>query len=183
VAAIAAAAPGAPLILDGNCGFSSDSALQLTAALLEQGVPVALLEQPVPKDDWDGLHQVAQWGGIPVAADETAADSHAALRIVQERAAQVVNIKLMKCGIVEALDIAAICRAARLRLMIGGMVESILAMSTSACFAAGQGGFSFVDLDTPLFMAENPFDGGMIYQGGRIELGQITAGHGVTPKR
>ena len=48
--------------------------------------------------------------------------------------------------------------------------------------AAGQGGFSFVDLDTPLFMAENPFDGGMLYQGGRIELGQIQAGHGVTPK-
>jgi L-Ala-D/L-Glu epimerase len=182
VVAIAAAAPGAPLILDGNCGFSADKALQLTATLLEQGVQVALLEQPVPKDDWDGLHQVAQWGGIPVAADETAADAHAALRIVQERAAQVVNIKLMKCGIVEALDIAAICRAARLRLMIGGMVESVLAMSASACFAAGQGGFSFVDLDTPLFMAENPFDGGMIYQGGRIELGQIQAGHGVTPK-
>jgi L-Ala-D/L-Glu epimerase len=183
VAAIAAAAPGASLILDGNCGFSADKALQLTATLLEQGVRVALLEQPVPKDDWDGLHQVAQWGGIPVAADETAADARAALRIVQERAAQVVNIKLMKCGIVEALDIVAICRAARLRLMIGGMVESILAMSASACFAAGQGGFSFVDLDTPLFMAENPFDGGMIYQGGRIELGQIAAGHGVTPRR
>jgi len=163
-------------------GFSADKALQLTAALLEQGVQVALLEQPVPKDDWDGMHQVTQWGGIPVAADETATDARAALRIVQERAAQVVNIKLMKCGIVEALDIAAICRAARLRLMIGGMVESILAMSASACFAAGQGGFSFVDLDTPLFMAENPFDGGMIYQGARIELGQIQAGHGVTPK-
>jgi L-Ala-D/L-Glu epimerase len=68
VVAIAAAAPGAPLILDGNCGFSADKALQLTATLLEQGVQVALLEQPVPKDDWDGLHQVAQWGGIPVAA-------------------------------------------------------------------------------------------------------------------
>ena len=38
-------APGAPLILDGNCGFSADKALQLTATLLEQGVQVALLEQ------------------------------------------------------------------------------------------------------------------------------------------
>jgi L-Ala-D/L-Glu epimerase len=183
VAAIAGAAPGTPLILDGNCGFSPDKALQLAAALLEQGVQVALLEQPVPRDDWDGMRQVAQWGGIPIAADEAVANSSAALRIVQERAAQVVNIKLMKCGIVEALDIAAICRAARLHLMIGGMVESILAMSTSACFAAGLGGFSYVDLDTPLFMAENPFEGGMIYQGGRIELGQIQAGHGVTPKQ
>jgi L-Ala-D/L-Glu epimerase len=183
VSAIAAAAPGAPLILDGNCAFSADKALQLTAALLEQGVQVALLEQPVGRDDWEGMRQVSQWGGIPVAADETAADSGAALRIVQERAAQVVNIKLMKCGIVEALDIAAICRAARLRLMIGGNVESLLAMSASACFAAGLGGFAYVDLDTPLFMAENPFEGGMIYHGGRIELGHIQSGHGVTPKQ
>src|SRR5262245_46654851 len=181
VTAIARAAPGAPLILDGNGGFSADRALQLTATLLEHGVRVALLEQPVPEDDWEGMRQVAQWGGIPIAADEMAADASAALRVVQERAAQVVNIKLMKRGIVEALDIAAVCRAAGLRLMIGGNVESILAMSASACFAAGQGGFAYVDLDTPLFMVENPFDGGMTYQGGRIELGHIQAGHGVTP--
>jgi L-alanine-DL-glutamate epimerase-like enolase superfamily enzyme len=143
---------------------------------------VALLEQPVAKDDWDGMRQVSRWGGVPVAADETAADSPAVLRLIQDRAAHVINIKLMKCGIVEALDIAALCRAARLQLMIGGMVESILAMTTSACFAAGQGGFPFVDLDTPLFMAENPFEGGMSYQGGMVEVGHIQAGHGVTPK-
>jgi L-alanine-DL-glutamate epimerase-like enolase superfamily enzyme len=182
VSAVAAVAPSAPLILDGNAGFAADDALQLLAQLYERGVRVALLEQPVAKDDWEGLAQVAQWGGVPVAADETAADASSALRIVQERAAHAVNIKLMKCGIVEALDIAALCRAARLRLMIGGMVESILAMTASACFAAGQGGFSYVDLDTPLFMAENPFEGGMVYAGAIIELGQIAAGHGVTPR-
>ncbi|HEX9373160.1 MAG TPA: dipeptide epimerase [Roseiflexaceae bacterium] len=182
VSAVAAVAPQSPLILDGNAAFTADEALQLLAQLGERGVAVALMEQPVAKDDWVGMQQVAQWGGVPVAADETAADSSAALRIVQERAAHVVNIKLMKCGIVEALDIAALCRAARVRLMIGGMVESILAMTTSACFAAGQGGFHYVDLDMPLFMAENPFEGGMVYQGGIIDLSQIAAGHGVSPK-
>lgn len=182
VAAIAEVAPTAPLILDGNAGFSADDALLLLEQLKQRRINVALFEQPTKKDDWDGLHQVAQWGGVPVAADETAADATAALRIAQERAAQVVNIKLMKCGIAEALDIAAICRVARLGLMIGGMVESTLAMSTSACFAAGQGGFQFVDLDTPLFMAESPFDGGMRYESARIDLSQIAAGHGVTPR-
>jgi len=182
VAAVAEVAPKAPLILDGNAGFSADDALQLTAQLNERQLNIALLEQPVKKDDWEGLHQVAQWSGLAVAADETAADAPAVLRIVQEHAAHVVNIKLMKCGIAEALDIAAISRAARLRLIIGGMVESILGMTTSACFAAGQGGFQFVDLDTPLLMAENPFDGGMIYESARIDLSQIAAGHGVTPK-
>jgi L-Ala-D/L-Glu epimerase len=94
----------------------------------------------------------------------------------------VINIKLMKCGIAEALDIAAIARAAGMGLMIGGMVESTLAMTVSACFAAGLGGFSFVDLDTPLFMAETPLVGGMRYEGARITLDHIEAGHGVTPE-
>lgn len=181
VAAIHAAAAAAPLILDGNAGFSAAAALELIVALRERGIAPALFEQPVAKDDWAGLRQVARDGGVPVAADETATDATAALRIAQERAAHVVNIKLMKCGIVEALDIAAVCRVTGLRLMIGGMVESILAMTTSACFAAGLGGFGFVDLDTPLFMATNPFVGGMIYAGGRLELAHIEAGHGVTP--
>jgi L-alanine-DL-glutamate epimerase-like enolase superfamily enzyme len=182
VQAIADAAPKSPLILDGNAAFSADDALQLAAQLRERAINVALLEQPVKKDDWAGLHQVAQWSGLAVAADETATSAAAVLRIAHERAAQVVNIKLMKCGIAEALDIAAICRAARLGLMIGGNVESTLAMTTSACFAAGQGGFQYIDLDTPLFMAEHPFQGGMIYESARIDLSQIEAGHGVTPR-
>ena len=182
VSAVAAVAPQSPLILDGNAALTPDDALQLLAQLYERGVRVSLLEQPVAKDNWEGLQQVTYWGGVPVAADETAADSSAVLRLIQERAAHVVNIKLMKCGVVEALDIASLCRAARLRLMIGGNVESILGMTTSACFAAGQGGFDYVDLDTPLFMAENPFDGGMVYQGAIVDVSQIAAGHGVTPR-
>jgi L-alanine-DL-glutamate epimerase-like enolase superfamily enzyme len=182
IQAIHAAAPDAPLILDGNGGYTADYALQLMALLKQHDIPVALLEQPVPRADWEGLCQIARWAGAPVAADESLSSASDALRIAQDRAAQVVNIKLMKCGIAEALDIAAVARTAGLGLMIGGMVESILAMTMSACFAAGQGGFTFVDLDTPLFMADNPFAGGMRYQGGHLELGHITAGHGVTPK-
>lgn len=180
--AIRVVAPGVPVLLDGNGGFSSDQALELLSVLGTRTMTPALFEQPVPKDDWEGLRQVTKWGGVPVAADETAASAADVLRIAQERAAQVVNIKLMKCGIAEALDIAAVCRAARIRLMIGGNVESILAMTTSACFAAGLGGFQFVDLDTPMFMAENPFDGGFRQAGGLLTLDHITAGHGVTPK-
>jgi L-Ala-D/L-Glu epimerase / N-acetyl-D-glutamate racemase len=183
VRAIHAAAPEAPLILDGNGGYTADYALELMALLQQNNIPVALLEQPVPRTDWEGLGQVARWAGAPVAADESLSNAADALRIVQDRAAQVLNIKLMKCGVAEALGIAAVARAAGLGLMIGGMVESILAMTVSACFAAGLGGFSFVDLDTPLFMAENPFEGGMVYAGGRLELAQIAAGHGVTPKQ
>lgn len=180
--AIHAVAPKSPLILDGNGGMSADEALELVGALHIQNIRPALLEQPVPGDDWQGMAQLARWGGVPVAADETASSAANVLRVVHEQAAQVVNIKLMKAGVVEALDIAAICRAAQVRLMVGGMVESILAMTMSAHFAAGQGGFAFVDLDTPMFMAENPFEGGFQQTGARLDLSHITAGHGVRPR-
>jgi L-alanine-DL-glutamate epimerase-like enolase superfamily enzyme len=182
VAAIRAVAPGSPLLLDGNCGFDADGALQVLVALKAQGISVLLFEQPVPRDDIDGLRQVSQWGGVPVAADESAGSAADVLRLIQERACHAVNIKLMKCGIVEALDIAALCRAAHLRLMIGGMVESKLAMTTSACFAAGLGGFEYVDLDTPMLLAEDPFSGGWEQRGSTLDLAGIAAGHGVTPK-
>ena len=52
-------------------------------------------------------------------------------------------------------------------------------MTFSACFAAGLGGFAYSDLDTPLFLAEEPFAGGMRYDGGRISVAHIAAGHGV----
>jgi L-Ala-D/L-Glu epimerase len=94
----------------------------------------------------------------------------------------VLNIKLMKMGVVEAIDVVGVARAAGLGLMIGGMVESILAMSCSACFAAGIGGFRFVDLDTPMFLAENPFRGGFVQRGAMLSLAEIGAGHGVEPR-
>ena len=124
---------------------------------------------------------IAESGWL-VAADETVTTAADARRVVAERSAQVINIKLMKAGVAEALEIAAVAKGAGLALMIGGNVESILAMTVSACFAAGQGGFTFADLDTPMFLASNPFDGGYALHGGRISLAHIAAGHGVSPK-
>ncbi|WP_437639711.1 dipeptide epimerase [Sorangium sp. So ce854] len=180
--AICAAAPRASLILDGNGGLTAGEALALVAHARRIGADVALLEQPVPRDDWEGMREVTRRAGVDVAADESVACAEDVLRVAAERAATVVNIKLMKGGIAEALDIAAVARASGLGLMIGGMVESVLAMTTSACFAAGLGGFSFVDLDTPMFLAENPFDGGFAQAGPALSLDGIDAGHGVAPK-
>lgn len=183
IEAVHAAAPQAPLLLDGNCGYDAPTALALLAELRERAIPIALFEQPTARYDWDGIRRVTREGGVPVAADETVTTAADALRAAREGAVSCINIKLMKAGIAEALDIAAICRAAGIRLMIGGMVESILAMTVSAHFAAGQGGFSFVDLDTPMFMAEQPFAGGFAQQGGHLSVAACGPGHGVVPTR
>jgi L-alanine-DL-glutamate epimerase-like enolase superfamily enzyme len=174
------AAPEAELMLDGNGGLGAEAALDLLADLRAHGVTPVLFEQPVPGPDLDGLAEVARRGGVPVAADESVATAADALRVAARAAARVVNIKLMKSGVVEALAIAAAARAAGLDLMIGGMIEGRMAIGASACFAAGLGGFAFVDLDTPLFLAADPFEGGYAQRGPEIDLGPIQAGHGAS---
>ncbi len=179
IAAVHAAAPAAPLLLDGNCGYTAAEACALLDELARRAIPVALFEQPTARHDWLGLKQVHHHSPVPVAADETVTTAADALRAAREDTVTCINIKLMKSGIAEALDIAAICRAAGIQLMIGGMVESILAMTVSAHFAAGLGGFRFVDLDTPMFMAAQPLRGGFRQSGACLSVAHIIAGHGV----
>jgi L-Ala-D/L-Glu epimerase len=182
ISAILDAAPGSPLILDGNAGMDRQQASVLVKGLKSRGISPALLEQWLPKADLDGMRALGEESGWTVAADESVATAQEAHLAVRARAAGVFNIKLMKAGVVEALNVASIARAAGVGLMIGGNIESILAMTMSACFAAGLGGFEFADLDTPFFMADNPFDGGFSILGDVISVAQVRSGHGVTPR-
>jgi len=179
LAAIAQAAPNARLVLDANASLSAAEALALLEALGHAKGQVALFEQPTAKLDLDGLRRVREHGGVPVAADESACSAADVLALIAARAVDAINIKTMKCGILEAMDMIAIARAAGLGLMIGGMVESKLSMTVSACLAAGIGGFAHVDLDTPWFMKDAPLEGGWLERGATLRVDQIGAGHGV----
>jgi L-alanine-DL-glutamate epimerase-like enolase superfamily enzyme len=181
LSAIHEAAPDSPLVLDGNAGLSRAQARELVRGLKLRGINPALLEQWLAKDDLDGLRGLGEESGWLVAADESVTTPGDATRLAHAKSVQVFNIKLMKGGIAAALGIVEVARQHGLQLMIGGNVESILAMTTSACFAAGCGGFSFADLDTPLFLASNPFNGGFQLDGGMISVAAISAGHGVVP--
>ncbi len=177
--AIMQAAPRARLVLDANASYSAEAALSLLADMGRARERVALFEQPTAADDWDGLRRVAEGGRVLVAADESARSPRDVARLAASGCAQVINIKIMKCGLFAAWDMVATARAHALGLMVGGMVETELAMSTSACLAAGLGGFAFVDLDTPLFMAERPLEGGFQQVGPRLTVDAIEQGHGV----
>lgn len=176
--AIRAAHAGCALVLDANEGYSADEALALVAALRAAGVEPALFEQPVARDDWAGLARVTREAGVPIAADESCRTAGDALRIAHEGLAHVLNIKLAKCGVVGALEIAAVARAAGLGLMIGGMVETRIGMGFAAHFAAGLGGFEFIDLDTALLLARDPVIGGTATDGATYRLDPLTPGHG-----
>jgi L-alanine-DL-glutamate epimerase-like enolase superfamily enzyme len=170
--------PAARLVLDANAGYTVEDTLSFLAKLRGYGIEPALLEQPVARDDWDGLGRLAREAGIPVAADESCRDPADAARIARDGLAQVINIKLAKCGVAAALDIAAIARAGGLKLMIGAMVETRLGIGFGAHFAAGLGGFDWIDLDTPLLLASDPIAGGCRAVGARYTLDSSVAGHG-----
>ena len=182
VLAVAEAAPDCDLILDGNQGYNPTDALDLIESLADEEVYPVLFEQPVHRHDLEGLKFVTERAGVPVAADEAVHSAADALRVARMGAANVVNIKLMKSGLVEALDIAAVCRAAHIDLMVGAMMESRLAIAAAAHLVAGQGGFRYVDLDTPMLLAADPFTGGYEQSAFRYELDRTAAGHGVSER-
>lgn len=177
--AIAATAPHARLVLDANAAYSATEALKLLAEMGEARQRLTLFEQPTAREDLDGLRQVMLEGSVAVAADESARSAADVVRLARANAVSAINIKIMKSGLPEALDMIALARSHDLGLMVGGMVESDLAMSVSACLAAGQGGFRWVDLDTPLFMQNAPFTGGYARAGASLSVDVIEVGHGV----
>lgn len=111
----------------------------------EQGLTPCLFEQPVKRDDWEGLGHVSKVArevyGIPVAADESCRNVRDAKIIIQGGLADVVNVKLVKMGLLEAMEVIGLVKEAGLGLMIGGMVETRLAMGFSGHIAAGLGCF------------------------------------------
>ncbi|KAJ1282705.1 hypothetical protein BS78_03G071400 [Paspalum vaginatum] len=156
--------PDCSFILDANEGYTANQAIEVLHKLNEMGVTPVLFEQPVHRDDWEGLHDVSTVAmekyKVAVAADESCRSLLDAQKIIHGNLAHVINIKLAKLGVLGALEIIDAARKANVALMIGGMVETRIAMGFAGHLAAGLGCFSFVDLDTPLLLSEDPVYGG-----------------------
>lgn len=161
VVAVDKLAPRSQIYLDANQGYSAEEILKFLEVLKKYKVTIDLLEQPVPRADWEGLRKVTRETDIAVCADESVRSLSEAVQIIKEKAADVINIKLMKFGFFHAREIALIARANNVDLMIGGMMETSLAMTAAAHLAAGMGCFKYIDLDTPFFLKEgydkNPY--------------------------
>ncbi|XP_024030346.1 L-Ala-D/L-amino acid epimerase [Morus notabilis] len=179
--AIRAVHPDCLFILDANEGYRPNEAVEVLEKLHEMGVTPVLLEQPVHRDDWEGLGFVSRIArdkyGVSVAADESCRSVADVEKIIEGNLADVINIKLAKVGVVGALEIIEIAKASGLKLMIGGMVETRLAMGFAGHLAAGLGCFQFIDLDTPLLLSEDPVYGGYKVSGAVYEFTNAR-GHG-----
>lgn len=161
--AVRRGAPRARLIVDANEGWTPDLYAALAPHLLRLGVEV--VEQPLPAGQDDALAHMAR--PLPVCADESCHD-RASLTGLRGRY-DMVNIKLDKAGgLTEALALRVAARTAGLRVMVGCMLGSSLAMAPALLVAQGA---DLVDLDAPLLLAQDRrhplrYDGSMVHPAG-----------------
>jgi L-Ala-D/L-Glu epimerase len=154
IAAIRAARPDARLRVDANAGWTAEEAVRYVAAL--EPYHLELIEQPTAKEDIEGLGYVQAHTRIPVVADESV-QTLANVEALAAAGVQGINLKLMKVGgLAMGLRLLYRARELGLRVMLGCMVETSLGTTAMAHL----GGLAdWLDLDAPLLIANDPFDG------------------------
>ena len=159
VAAVRENAPSSRLIVDANEGWVTTRVELLAAALGDLGVE--LIEQPLPAGSDAILAEIAH--PVPFCADESCHD-RASLDALAG-CYDFINIKLDKAGgLTEALALKAEARARGMRIMVGCMVATSLAVAPAMLVA---GDVDFVDLDGPLLLARDR-EHGLAYDGGTV---------------
>jgi L-Ala-D/L-Glu epimerase / N-acetyl-D-glutamate racemase len=159
LAAVRQAVPNARLIADANEAWRASNLERLLAAAKAEGVE--LIEQPLPAGDDEALQHIDRI--VPLCADESVHD-RASLAAFAKRY-DAVNIKLDKTGgLTEALATAAQARRLGLKIMVGCMVATSLAMAPALLLAQDA---DFVDLDGPLLLERDRVPG-LAYSSGTV---------------
>ena len=164
-----------PICIDANQGWTDRyMALDMIAWLKENGV--TMIEQPMSKYDLDSHAWLCERSPLPIIADESCQRLTDIRRLTG--AFHGINIKLMKCtGMREAREMITLARALGLKLMIGCMTETSVAISAAAQLSPEM---EWADLDGNILLSNDCFDG-MKLSGGKITLSDLP-GIGVTEK-
>ena len=166
-----AVGPEVKLRVDANQGWTARDSVSILSAMEDAGLDIELVEQPVPAHDFEGMKYVTAHVNTPILADESVFSPEDAVRILQERGADLINIKLMKTGgIWPALKLCSIAEVYGAECMIGCMLESRLSVAAAAHLCAARGIVTRADLDGPSLCAEDPFSGGPVFDGPNITM-------------
>ena len=171
--AIHAAVEGRALLrLDANQGWTAKQAVYALQTLEDAGVKLELVEQPVKAYDLEGLRYVTERVHTPVMADESVFGPMEVIELIRMRAADIVNIKLMKTGgISNAVRIADICGMHGIDCMIGCMLESSIGVAAAVHLAVAKSDvITKVDLDGPSLCQYDPVKGGVIFNESEISI-------------
>ena len=163
------------LRVDANEGWTSREQARDKILWLEEQ-KIEFVEQPMPAGDLDGTAWVREQVHVPVIADENVVRLHDIPRL--RGAFDGINIKLMKCtGLREAQRMIHAAKAMDMKVMLGCMIESSVAISAAAQLSPVA---DYADLDGNVLIVNDPFEG-VTLQEGKLMLSD-EPGLGVRPR-
>ena len=150
--------------IDANQAWTPKQAVKILNSMQDKGLNIELVEQPVAARDFEGLKYVTERSYVPVLADESVVSPEDAMTLMKMGAADLINIKLMKCGgLYNALKIASAAEVFGVECMIGCMLEAKIAVNAAVHLACAKNIITKVDLDGPVLCSEDPIIGGAVF--------------------
>jgi L-alanine-DL-glutamate epimerase and related enzymes of enolase superfamily len=153
------------LRLDANQGYSVKTAIKTLTAL--ERYEIEFVEQPNYYRNLEGMAEIRRAVNIPLMADESIHDPADALAVIRTKAADMINIKLMKSGgIMNGIKIANISEAAGIPCMVGCMGETKIGIAAGLHLALALRNIRYADLDGHLGLQSDPTQGGIMIKEG-----------------
>lgn len=167
------------LHVDANQGYNYHQALRALKGFADVGVES--VEQPLRSWDLEGHAMLRKTTRMPIMLDESVHSPEDAAKACRIGAADIINIKLMKCGgLTKAKQIDSIAASFGVSCIMGCMMDTRLAITAGASFAAASCNISDTDSDNVFLQEENPrLSGGFTLENDTIIL-QNSPGFGVT---
>lgn len=148
--------------VDANGGWTVEEALYNIDKLADLGVE--LVEQPLAKDNWEGMRILFEKSKLPLIADESCVFEEDVIKCKDHF--HGINIKLTKCsGITPALRMIKQARELGLKVMMGSMNETTIGTAAIAHFLPQ---LDYVDMDGPLLLGKD------IAEGISFDFGKVT---------
>ncbi|MBN1676811.1 MAG: dipeptide epimerase [Kiritimatiellae bacterium] len=155
------------LRFDANQGYTVDDTVRFARATA--GARLELIEQPTPRHEPALLAEAARRVSVPIMADESLLTLEDALALAKRGGVAMLNIKLMKVGgIGRAFRIAAVAQAAGMKVMVGCMDETALAIAAGLHFSLACPAVHYADLDSHLDLIDDPTRGAVTLRDGLL---------------
>jgi len=152
--------------VDANQAFTPEESITLCQKLKESDIK--FVEQPVKVDDIDGLKKVTEETDIPIMADETIKGPNMAERICKEEIADMINIKLAKCGgLTGGRKIVDIMEEYGVDGMVGCMGETSVSIAAGAHLYNSTPNLKYADLDSHFMLSDN-IASGLEFRDGKL---------------
>jgi len=144
----------AKLIIDANQAWSLEDTIRYIDKI--KSVKLELIEQPVIASKLDELKTITNYSDIPILADEAVFTLKDAKEVVENACADMINVKLMKCGgVTKAIEILKYAREKNVKCMLGSMLEGPISINAALNLAMEYSDIiEFIDLDSPLLYKE-----------------------------